>query len=169
MFTSALKAPALNPKTIRASTSWVSMLSILPHLLCCGIPAVAALISLGTTVGLAASLASNPFYQFVDAWHFELVMLAIASVVISGIFNLVAWRIDCREEAKTSLVHGHCAHGNCAPRKNTSLKIFAVSVVLLMLDLAWFATEEKVLGLHHHHEEATVVVNDAHNHVGHSH
>lgn len=153
----------LSAQTIRTSTSWVSMLSILPHLLCCGIPAVAALISLGTTVGLAASLASNPFYQFVDAWHFELVMLAIASVVLSGVFNLVAWRMDCREAAKQSLVHGHCAHSNCAPRKNTSLKIFAVSVVLLMADLAWFATEEKVLGLHHHHEETHE------HHAGHGH
>jgi hypothetical protein len=73
-------------------------------------------------------------------------------VVLSGIFNLVAWRMDCREAAKQSLMHGHCAHSTCAPRKNTSLKIFAVSVVLLMADLAWFATEENVLGLHHHHE-----------------
>lgn len=147
----------IQPRTIRTSTSLVSMLSILPHLLCCGIPAVAALISLGTTVGLGAALASNPFYMFVDAWHPQLIALAIISVVMSGVFNFIAWRMDCHEAAKDSLVHGHCTHGACEPRKNTSLKIFALSLALLALDLTWFYTEGHVLGLHNHgaHEHHT--------------
>jgi hypothetical protein len=146
--------PALTANTLRQSTGLMTALSIIPHLFCCGIPAVAALISLGTTVGLAASLAGNPFYQFVDAWHTELLMVAVASVIVSGILNFIAYRMDCRAAGQDSLVKGHCAHADCTPKKTSSFKIFVISVVLLMLDIAWFITEEKVLGLHHHHGEA---------------
>ncbi len=138
---------------LRQTTSVVTMLSVLPHLLCCGIPAVAALVALGSTVGLAASLASNPFYQWVDAYHTELIWVAIASVGFSGLLNLVAYRIECRAAAKQALVQGNCTHGDCTPKKNTSLKLFALSCVLLALDLTWFYTEAHVLGLHHHAAE----------------
>jgi hypothetical protein len=144
---------------LRQTTSVVTMLSVLPHLLCCGIPAIAALIALGTTVGLAASLSANPFYMFVDAYHTELIILAICSVALSGMMNLIAYRIDCREAANQgkmaesdAKLHGHCTHASCAPKKSASLKLFAISCVLLCLDLAWFYTEEQVLGLHHHGE-----------------
>jgi hypothetical protein len=142
---------------LRQTTSVVTMLSVLPHLLCCGIPALAALIALGTTVGLAASLSANPFYMFVDAYHTKLIILAIAAVAFSGIMNLIAYRIDCREAAQAEAnakLHGHCTHASCAPKKSASLKLFAISCVLLCLDLAWFYTEEQVLGLHHHGETA---------------
>jgi len=144
----------LSPAKIRQTTGIITALSVLPHIFCCGIPAIAALISLGTTVGLAASLASNPFYQFVDAYHRELIMIAVSSVVLSGILNFIAWRIDCRESAKASLVQGHCAHADCTPKKTIGFKLFFMSLVLLALDLTWFYTEEHVLGLHHHHPEA---------------
>lgn len=149
--------PMTTATRLRQTTSAVTMLSVLPHLLCCGIPAIAALIALGSTVGLAASLAGNPFYQFVDAYHTELVLLAIASVAFSGVMNFIAYRIDCRAAeaaAKTAVVQGHCNHADCTPKKNTSLKLFAVSCLLLALDLTWFYTEEHVLGLHHHGAEA---------------
>jgi hypothetical protein len=151
----------LSAQTLRRSTSLLTTLSILPHLFCCGIPAIMGLIALGTTVGLAATLASNPLYAFVDAWHTELLVLAFVSVAISGVLNFVAWRIDCREASKAEL-HGHCAHDDCTPRKNTSLKIFLISCLLLTLDVAWFLTEEKVLGLHHHGHE---VHEEHHEHV----
>lgn len=133
--------------SIRRTTSIVSMLSILPHIFCCGIPAVMAIISLGTTVGLAGVLATNPFYRFVDQYHEILITIAISSVVISGILNFVAWRIDCHTAAS------HCHHGDCTPKKRSSFKIFLFSLALLSLDLAWFATEKFELGLHQHHEE----------------
>lgn len=133
--------------TIRSTTFAVTALSILPHIFCCGIPVVAALISLGTTVGLAASLASNPLYQFVDAYHSWLLALAVGSVVVSGGLNYVAYRIDCRTAPTSS-----CTHGDCAPKKTNSLRIFLISLVLLAVDVAWFATEEMVLGLHHSNE-----------------
>lgn len=146
---------------LRQTTSVVTLLSVLPHLLCCGIPAVAALIALGTTVGLAASLTTNPFYMFVDAYHTELIILAVAAVAFSGVMNLIAYRIDCREAANLTKaaeddakLHGHCTHASCAPKKSASLKLFALSCVLLCLDLAWFYTEEHVLGLHHHQAQS---------------
>ena len=66
-------------------TTWVmTMVSVIPHIFCCGIPVVAALVSLGTTVGLAASLSSNPLFMFVDAYHGWLLAVAVASVGVSG-------------------------------------------------------------------------------------
>jgi hypothetical protein len=128
--------------SIRRTTSIVSVLSILPHIFCCGIPATMAIISLGTTVGLAGVLATNPFYQFVDQYHEILITIAILSVIISGTLNFIAYRIDCHEAAS------HCHHGDCAPKKRSSAKIFLFSLALLTLDLAWFATEKFELGLH---------------------
>lgn len=141
--------PMPNTDQIRRSTSIVSMLSILPHVFCCGIPAAMALISLGTTVGLAGVLATNPLYRFVDQYHTILLSIAIGSVVISGVLNFIAWRIDCHTAAS------HCHHGDCVPKKRSSFKIFLFSLALLVLDLAWFATEKFELGLHAAHIEGT--------------
>ncbi|MFZ2586705.1 MAG: hypothetical protein WAZ18_01065 [Alphaproteobacteria bacterium] len=138
---------------LRRTTFVVTALSVLPHIFCCGIPVVAGLISLGTTLGLAASLASNPLYMFVDAYHGWLLAAAFVSVGMSGILNYMAYQIDCRTAAQSS-----CHHGDCKPKKSQSFKVFMVSLALLAVDVAWFATEEMVLGLHHH--EA---------HAGHSH
>lgn len=135
----------ISTSAVRRATFALSALSILPHIFCCGIPAVMAIISLGTTVGLGAILATNPFYQFVDSYHSILITLAVASVMFSGLMNLIAWRIDCRTAATSS-----CHHDDCTPRKTHSLKLFLLSCALLMLDLAWFATETFGLGLHHH-------------------
>ncbi|NBV54476.1 MAG: hypothetical protein EBR79_02035 [Proteobacteria bacterium] len=147
---------------IRKSTLAMSLLSILPHLLCCGIPAVAAMIALGGTVGLGAALMANPFYAFVDAYHTELLILAVVGVVISGVLNLIAYRMDCRAAANST-----CTHAACAPKKSKAFRIFIISVVLLALDVAWFMTEEYVLGLHHHGSEAHG--HELHGHEGHQH
>lgn len=134
----------INSTKLRQKTFWISIFSVLPHIFCCGIPAMVALISLGTTVGLAGALAANPLYNFVDTYHEILITVAVLAVVLSGFANFIAWRIDCRNAA-----HSTCAHDSCAPKKNSSLKIFVISCVLLVLDLAWFAVEKFELGLHH--------------------
>lgn len=131
----------MKTENIRKSTLAISALSILPHLFCCGIPAVAALVALGSTVGLGAALAANPFYGFINTYHKELLIIAIIGVVMSGVLNFIAYRIDCREAA--------CSHGSCAPKKSKAFRIFIISLCLLVLDIAWFATEELALGLHH--------------------
>ncbi|MBI1309402.1 MAG: hypothetical protein GC129_06115 [Proteobacteria bacterium] len=128
---------------VRKTTFLISALSILPHIFCCGIPAVMAIISLGTTVGLAGVLATNPFYQVVDKYHEILISIAVASVLLGGILNFVAYRIDCRTAALSA-----CDHASCAPKKTNSLKVFLLSLGLLTLDLSWFATEKFELGLH---------------------
>lgn len=132
----------MKPATLRKSTTLVSVLSVLPHIFCCGIPVAAALISLGTTAGLAGALAANPLYRLVDAYHTKLLALAIICVAVSGLLNFIAYRIDCHTAAS------HCAHGDCTPRKRTGLKIFLFSCALLALDLSWFATEKYALHLH---------------------
>lgn len=131
------------PSTLRRSAFWVTALSILPHIFCCMLPAVAALISLGTTVGLGTALAASPLYAFVDAWHAQLLALAFASVLFSGTANYIAYRMDCH-------THGSCTHGSCTPRKRASLKLFWASLFLLALDVMWYTAEVGLLHLHQH-------------------
>lgn len=134
---------ARNPEALRRRALWLSATSILPHLLCCMLPTVAALMSLGTTLGLAATLADNPLYRLVDQYHTELLLVALVSVAVSGMLNYISWRVDCRTD-------GHCHHPPCAPKKRTAHRVFILSCLLLVLDVSWYVTEEYVLGLHHH-------------------
>lgn len=126
---------------LRKTTLGISLASLVPHLFCCGVPAMAAMIALGGTLGLSTAMASNPLYQLVDGYHSILLMLAVAGVVVSGTLNYIAYRIDCHNAA--------CTHGCCTPKKRDAFRIFFLSLVLLAADVLWFANEEYVLGLHH--------------------
>lgn len=132
-----------NPNQIRRSAFWLTALSILPHIFCCMLPAAAALVSLGTTVGLGTALAASPLYTFVDAYHPYLLALAFGSVVVSGTANYIAYRMDCH-------THGTCTHGSCTPRKRASLRLFWASLFLLALDIVWYTAEVGLLHLHQH-------------------
>lgn len=136
-------------KQLRTGAGLISALSLLPHVLCCFLPTAAALVALGSTVGLGTALMGNPLYRFVDAWHPWLLAIAVASVVIAAISNFIAWRIDCHTPTTLNAHHG-CAHGTCAPKKRTSLKLLYLSLALLAVDLAWFFTETHLLNLHNH-------------------
>ena len=144
--------------SLRTGAGVVSVISLVPHIFCCFLPTVAALMALGSTVGLAAVMADNPLYQLVDAYHVWFLGLAVVSVVVSGIVNFIAWRIDCHEAS--ALDAEGCHHGDCTPKKRTSLKIFVLSLALLALDVSWFAFETSH-GLHDHSE--------AHAHENHVH
>jgi hypothetical protein len=138
----------LSPTTARKVGLWLSLFSVLPHLLCCLLPTVAALVSLGTTVGLGAALAANPAYMWVDAYHPYLLGIAVAATAISGLITYLAYRIDCR-----SFAQGHakvCSHADCAPKKGVAFKIFYISCALLVLDVSYYLAEEHLLGLHNH-------------------
>lgn len=144
--------------TLRRSALWLSLASMLPHLFCCMLPTVAALIALGTTVGLAASLSNNPLYLFIDTYHAYFLIAAVVSTVISGALTFISWRVECRAaaaEAAHQLAHGSCTHGDCAPKKSQATKIFIVSAILLTLDVAWYLSEEHLLGLHNHGTHST--------------
>lgn len=130
---------------LRSSAFAISSISLLPHVLCCLLPTVTALITLGTTVGLGAALASNPLYRFVDAYHIYLLGLAVFTVCVSGIVNFAAWRIDCR--SRSHMDHA-CEHEPCAPKKMTAYRIFLISCALLIFDVGYFLFEQKILGLH---------------------
>ncbi len=127
---------------IRKTTTWITMLSLIPHMLCCGIPVTAALIGLGTTIGLGAALASNPIYALVDAYHPVLLGIAVSGVFLSGVFNLIAYNVDCKA------VEDSCAHESCKPKKLKSFRIFLISLFLLVLDISWFLAEAYLLQTH---------------------
>jgi hypothetical protein len=133
---------------LRHSAFSLSILSLLPHIFCCLLPTAAALVSLGTTVGLATALSSNPLYRMVDAYHIYFLSLAVGTVIISGAINYVAWRIDCHDH--TALNEDGCHHEPCQPKKTGAFKIFLFSVALLVFDVSYYLFEENILGLHHH-------------------
>lgn len=139
----------MNTSNLRKTTFLLTTASILPHLFCCALPVVAAIIALGGTLGLGAVLATNPVYNFVDRYHTYLIIVAIFGVVISGVLNYIAYRVDCREAA--------CTHGSCKPKKTRAFRIFLLSLFLLMIDIGWFVTEDRVLGLHHENSHAEEV------------
>lgn len=133
---------------LRKSAFTISIFSLLPHIFCCLLPTAAALVSLGTTIGLGAALSANPLYKLVDAYHIYFLGLAVGTVIISGAINYVAWRIDCHDH--TALNEEGCHHEPCEPKKTGAFKIFLFSVALLLFDIAYFLFEEDILGLHHH-------------------
>ena len=91
--------PAKTVQKLRHSAFTVSVLSLLPHIFCCLLPTAAALVTLGTTAGLGAALSSNSLYRLVDAYHIYFLGLAVCTVILSGIINFVAWRIDCHNHS----------------------------------------------------------------------
>ena len=125
----------------KKSTLLLSFIAFLPHLLCCALPIIVAIIGLGTTIGLGAALASNPLYSFVNQYHVPLLIFATIMVALSGIFNLYAYKVDCRT-AKNS-----CSHQSCKPKKLRSFRIFLISLFLLFLDISWFIFETNFLNL----------------------
>ena len=152
---------------LRQSTFFITLLSTIPHLFCCVIPVVAAIIAVGSTAGLGATLASNALYNWIDAYHMTFLKIAIFGVLLSGVLNLIAYRMACKEAC--------CAGHVCAPKKTKAFRLFIISFVLLLLDLSWFATEKYVLNLHNHdhnhghaHHEEHHPEHDAHDdHHGH--
>ena len=131
----------MQTENIRKTTSLMGVLSLLPHIFCCVLPIFAVIIGLGATIGLGAALASNPLYQFVDNYHWELLGIAVGGVTLSGILSLISYKIDCREASSS------CSHASCAPKKLRSFRIFFVSCVLLVLDMAWYTAEPFILGV----------------------
>lgn len=133
-----------NTAILRRAGFWLGLISMLPHLFCCALPVMVALISLGSTIGLGAALSGNPLYHAVDANHATLLTLAIISVAVTALLNVIAWRIDCKK-AETA-----CSHGDCTPRKKTSFKLLWISMGLLVLDITWYVIESRALDFHNH-------------------
>ncbi len=139
----SVKMQATNVRTTktRKITGLMSIVVFLPHIICCGLPIMFAFIALGTTVGLGAALASNPLYSFVNQYHVPLLIFATIAVVLSGVLNYFAYKIDCRKAENA------CTHESCKPKKLKSFRIFLISLFLLFLDISWFIFETRFLDL----------------------
>lgn len=133
---------AKSTEKLRHSAFAVSVISLLPHIFCCLLPTAAALVSLGTTVGLGATLVANPLYRLVDTYHVYFLSLAVCAVAFSGLVNFIAWRVEAAG-------HNH-SHDDNKPTStvSSSFKIFAISAVLLVVDVGYFVFEKDILGLH---------------------
>lgn len=124
---------------LRTHSKYITLMALIPHIFCCGIPLLVGVITLGTTVGLSASLVNNPFYMFVEQYHKQLLMAAICGIIITGLLNLIAYRVDCRKAA--------CNHGTCAPKKLKSFRIFLIALTLLTIDIIWYMAESHVINV----------------------
>lgn len=131
----------------RSAGLWLSLTGILPHMVCCLLPTVTALLALGSTAGLGAALASNRLYMWVDRYHVWLLVFAVAATMVSGLISWVAYQQDCR-------AHAGCTHTDCRPKKSAAFKIFFISCALLVVDVGYYAAEEYILGLHNHGSRA---------------
>jgi hypothetical protein len=131
---------------LRHSAFAVSVVSMLPHIFCCLLPTAAALLTLGTSVGLGAALANDRLYRFVDGYHIYILGLAVFTVAVSGLVNLLAYRIETHDHGAT----GDHRHDTSWLGRISGFRIFLLSLGLLIFDVAYFLFEENVLGLHHH-------------------
>ncbi len=134
---------AKSTEKLRHSAFAVSVISLLPHIFCCLLPTAAALVSLGTTVGLGATLVANPLYRLVDTYHVYFLSLAICAVAVSGLVNFIAWRIEAAGHD-----HSHGDHQPHASKTSSAFKIFIASAILLLVDVGYFVFEKDILGLH---------------------
>lgn len=117
-------------KIIRYSNR-ADLLSIGAHIFCCGVPTIAALLSLISTAGMTGVLAIEHLTDLTETWHQAAFYFSTAMVLLAVTSYVIARRRDCVAE-------GHCAHEPCAPKKTTGWKRLALSLVLYAANVGVF-------------------------------
>ena len=107
------------------------LLSLCSHLVCCGVPTFASLLSLLSTASLTGSLAVTQMTEWAERWHGAAFVFSTVMVLIAIGSYAMSRKRDCVQE-------GHCAHEPCAPKKTGSAKMLAVSLGLYALNLIVF-------------------------------
>jgi len=109
----------------------LALFTALSHILCCGLPLLASILSIGAVTGSAFGVAS--LHDKMHAYELHILIFSGAMLVFSGVSLLIARRIDCVKD-------GGCSHQPCAPKKNLSFKIFLVACFIFILNLAFYAS-----------------------------
>ncbi len=107
------------------------LLSLCSHLVCCGVPTFASLLSLLSTASLTGSLAVTELTQWAERWHGAAFAFSTVMVLVAIGSYYAARKRDCVQE-------GHCAHEPCAPKKMNSGRMLAVSLCLYALNVLVF-------------------------------
>lgn len=133
----------------------MSLLAALSHVFCCGLPMLAAILSLGATAGSTIGLSS--MHETLHEWEAEILMFSGAMLSLSGVSLWISRRVDCRSE-------GACCHEPCAPKKDLSFRLFIVASVIFTVNFALYLNHRFEA-----HETASVSVPEIHETVHHTH
>ncbi len=97
----------------------------LVHVLCCGLPLLLSITSLTTLLGLTGI---DALHKGVEPYEEMLMQLSAALLVVTGVVQYVAHRIDCRRD-------GACEHTPCDTKKRLSLKIYLATLAIFMVNV----------------------------------
>lgn len=106
-------------------------MAIFAHLLCCGVPALASILSIITNGAIAGSVLFVKLSDWTESLHF--IAFVFSSLMVSialGSFYLSVKR-DCVKE-------GACHHEPCAPKKQKSWRLLTLSITLYCINVAVF-------------------------------
>lgn len=115
--------------TISKWTGQLSLVAALSHIICCGLPLIASIASLGAVTG--ASVGLNAFHEAVHSYELALIIFSGSMLLLSGVSLWASTRVDCRSE-------GHCTHKPCAPKVRLSFKLYLLAGVLFSLNLMYY-------------------------------
>ena len=109
---------------IRTVSKFLSLASLISHFFCCFLPGVISLVTLVTLTG--ATVITMEDFGIPEYVHQEMIYVSFVVLIVSGLANIVSYKIDCREMG--------CVHGSCAPKKSKYFKLYAYSVAFFLLN-----------------------------------
>lgn len=122
---------------------WAVILSEASHLFCCVLPTIVSLVGLLAGLGVVVALPVGflELHDFLHKW--ELPMIAGSGVILALGWLAMRYgdKVDCHSTG--------CAHGACAPKKNTVHLVLKIATVLFIFNVlvyafvhrsAWFNT-----------------------------
>lgn len=105
----------------------IALAALLPHLLCCGLPALLALLGVAANAGLVVGQVGW-LHEVMHGYEFPLLGFGAAMLLVALAANLYAMRTDCH-------VDGDCHHPPCTPQKTVAWRWFFISLALHLV--AW--------------------------------
>ena len=130
---------AVMKERLQKSLNYAVIASEGMHIFCCVFPTLFSLLGLLAGLGLVTALppAMIGFHDFMHHWE-------VPMIVTSGIIQALGWavvvysqKVDCHSTG--------CAHGACAPRKNTAHKVLKIATVLFIVNVVIY------FGVHRSH------------------
>ncbi|MFZ2619787.1 MAG: hypothetical protein WAX89_02845 [Alphaproteobacteria bacterium] len=134
-------------------TTAAVILAELSHVFCCGIPILAAALSMWTQLGMGAG-----FLAFHDAMHaYEVPVLIFSGcmIALSALLQFASHKVHCQTA---------CHHGDCTPKKFQASKMFWVALALYGANLAVYFMHLSWAEEHDHMHAEEVHDHDEHAH-----
>ncbi len=129
-----MKATEMSSKTPHKALNFAAIIAVLPHILCCGLPALVSLLSLGSAFGV---LTAN------TALHASLHIYEGHFVIFSLVILLFGWVLNWKSKQLNCQTDGHCHHSEPAhtvKKKNTH-RILQVATALTVVNILFLLFE----------------------------